>query len=70
VADLVGAVHGHLCHRGDLRGTASWTADVAKVGWFALLDSFAAGYLGAAIVLNVSMGKEHLPLFPTKLGKA
>ncbi len=68
VADLVGAVHGHLCHRGDLYqldrggpftlafivlivlaianlgGTASWTADVAKVGgWFALLDSFAAG---------------------------
>jgi GPR1/FUN34/yaaH family len=27
-------------------------------------------YLGAAIVLNGSMGKEHLPLFPTKLGKA
>ena len=39
-------------------------------GWVALLDSFAAGYLGAAIVLNVSMAKEHLPLFPTKLGKA
>jgi succinate-acetate transporter protein len=55
----------------NLGGTASWTADVAKVGgWFALLDSFAAGYLGAAIVLNVSMGKEHLPLSPTKLGKA
>jgi succinate-acetate transporter protein len=55
----------------NLGGTASWTTDVAKVGgWFALLDSFAAGYLGAAIVLNVSMGKEHLPLFPTKLGKA
>jgi ferredoxin len=55
----------------NLGGTASWTADVAKVGgWFALLDSFAAGCLGAAIVLNVSMGKEHLPLFPTKLGKA
>jgi hypothetical protein len=32
----------------------------------ALLDSFAAGYLGAAIVLNVSMGKNLLPLFPAK----
>lgn len=55
----------------NLGGTASWTTDVAKVGgWFALLDGFAAGYLGAAIVLNVSMGKEYLPLFPTKFGKA
>jgi hypothetical protein len=27
---------------------------------------FAAGYLGAAIVLNVSMGKNLLPLFPTR----
>jgi uncharacterized protein len=51
----------------NLGGTASWTTDVAKVGgWVALLDSFAAGYLGAAIVLNFSMGKNLLPLFPTK----
>src|ERR1700733_4635587 len=50
----------------NLGGTASWTTDVAKVGgWVALLDSFAAGYLGAAIVLNVSTGKTLLPLFPT-----
>ena len=42
----------------NLGGTASWTADVAKVGgWFALLDSFAAGYLGAAIVLNVAWAR-------------
>jgi uncharacterized protein len=55
----------------NLGGTASWTADVAKVGgWVALLDSFAAGYLGAAIVLNVSTGKTMLPLFPTKFGKS
>jgi succinate-acetate transporter protein len=55
----------------NLGGTASWTSDVAKVGgWFALADGFAAGYLGCAIVLNVSMGKEHLPLFPTKFGKS
>jgi succinate-acetate transporter protein len=53
----------------NLGGTASWTTDVAKVGgWVALLDSFAAGYLGAAIVLNVSMGKSLLPLFPAKSG--
>jgi len=51
--------------------TASWTTDVAKVGgWFALLDSFAAGYLGAAIVLNVTMGKNLLPLFPAKSGES
>jgi succinate-acetate transporter protein len=55
----------------NLGGTASWTTDVAKVGgWVALLDSFAAGYLGAAIVLNVSMGKSLLPLFPAKSGES
>jgi uncharacterized protein len=51
----------------NLGGTASWTADVAKVGgWFALLDGFAAGYLGAAIVLNVTLGKEVLPMWPAR----
>jgi len=55
----------------NLGGTATWTANVAKVGgWFGLLDSFAAGYLGAAIVVNVSIGKDLLPLFPTKLWKS
>ena len=55
----------------NLGGTASWTSDVAKVGgWFALLVGFSAGYLGAAIVLNVSMGKEYLPLFPTRSGQS
>ena len=54
----------------NLGGTASWATDVAKVGgWFALLDGFAAGYLGAAIVLNVTTGKTMLPLFHTKFGK-
>lgn len=54
-----------------LGGTASWTTNVDKVGgWFALLDSLAAGYLGAAIVVNVSIGKNLLPLFPTKLWKS
>ena len=51
----------------NLGGTATWTTNVAKIGgWIALADSFAAGYLGAAIILNVSMGKNLLPLFPTK----
>src|ERR1700728_4368057 len=55
----------------NLGGTASWTTDVAKVGgWVALLDSFAAGYLAAAIVLNVSTGKTMLPLFPVNLWKS
>lgn len=55
----------------NLGGLASWTSDVAKIGgWFALADGFAAGYLGCAIVLNVSMAKEVLPLFPTKFGKS
>jgi uncharacterized protein len=54
-----------------LGGTASWTTGMDKVGgWFALLDSFAAGYLGAAIVINVSLGKDLLPLFPTRLWKS
>ncbi|HUN33352.1 MAG TPA: GPR1/FUN34/YaaH family transporter [Trebonia sp.] len=54
-----------------LGGTASWTTDVTKIGgWFALLDSVAAGYLGAAITLNVSTGRTMLPLFPTKFAKS
>lgn len=55
----------------NLGGTASWTTDVAKIGgWIALLDSLAAGYLGAALVLNVTLGKNLLPLFPTKSAKS
>ena len=55
----------------NLGGTAGWTNNVARVGgWFALLDSFAAGYLGAALVLNISTGKNILPLFPTKFFKS
>ena len=47
----------------NLGGAASWTADVSKIGgWVALLDGFAAGYLGAAIVLNVTLGRELLPM--------
>jgi uncharacterized protein len=51
----------------NIGGTASWTADLAKVGgWVALVDSFAAGYLAAAILLNVTYGRELLPMWPTK----
>jgi succinate-acetate transporter protein len=55
----------------NLGGTASWTTNVAKVGgWVALLDSFAAGYLGCALVINISTGKDILPLLPTKFFKS
>ena len=51
----------------NLGGTASWAADVSKIGgWVAIADGFAAGYLGAAIVLNVTLGKELLPMWPAK----
>lgn len=51
----------------NLGGTASWTADVTRIsGWVALLDGFAAGYLAAAIVLNVTLGRELLPMWPAR----
>jgi hypothetical protein len=51
----------------NLGGTASWTSDVTRIGgWFALLDGFAAGYLGAAIVLNVTLARELLPMWPAR----
>lgn len=55
----------------NLGGTASWTTDVAKVGgWFGIADAFAAGYLGAALVVNTTIGKAIMPLFPTNLWKS
>ena len=55
----------------NLGGTASWTTDVAKVGgWFGIADSLAAGYLGAALVINITTSKAVLPLFPTNLWKS
>jgi succinate-acetate transporter protein len=55
----------------NLGGTASWTTDVAKVGgWFGIVDAFAAGYLGAALVVNTTTGKAVMPLFPTNLWKS
>jgi uncharacterized protein len=55
----------------NLGGTASWTGTVAKIGgWVALADGFAAGYLASAIVLNVTLGREVLPLWPAKSRQA
>jgi hypothetical protein len=57
----------------------AYPATAGGVPLSAFAFAFAVGFLGlvetgiltsAAIVLNVSMGKEQLPLFPTKLGKA
>jgi succinate-acetate transporter protein len=51
----------------NIGGTASWASTVAKIGgWVAILDGLAAGYLASAIVLNVTIGREVLPLFPPK----
>lgn len=33
-------------------------------GWVALLDALAAGYLASAILLNVTIGRELLPMWP------
>jgi succinate-acetate transporter protein len=55
----------------NLGGTASWTSTVSKIGgWVAILDGFAAGYLASAILLNVTLGKELLPMWPAKSRKA
>ena len=51
----------------NLGGAAGWTSTVSKIGgWVAILDGFAAGYLASAIVLNVTLAKEVLPLWPAK----
>jgi uncharacterized protein len=48
-----------------LGGAASWAADVTRVGgWVALLDSLSAGYLASAILLNTTIRREVLPLWP------
>ncbi len=49
----------------DLGGSAGWTATLTKVGgWVALTDAVAAWYLGIAILLNTTVGKDMLPLWP------
>ena len=55
----------------NLGGTASWTGTVSKIGgWVALLDALAAGYLASAILLNVTIGREVLPMWPAKSRQA
>jgi succinate-acetate transporter protein len=55
----------------NLGGTASWADTVAKIGgWVAILDGFAAGYLASALLLNVTLGKELLPMWPAKSRRA
>ena len=50
-----------------LGGTAGWATGLVKVGgWVALADSFAAGYLATAILLNSTIGKDLLPLWPPR----
>jgi hypothetical protein len=42
-------------------------SDVSRIGgWVAIADGFAAGYLGAAIVLNVTLSRELLPMWPAR----
>ena len=55
----------------NLGGTASWADTVGKIGgWVAILDGFAAGYLASALLLNVTLGKELLPMWPAKSRRA
>jgi uncharacterized protein len=48
-------------------GTSSWAADFLKAaGWAGILDALAAGYLGAALLINTCYAKTICPLFPAK----
>ncbi len=48
-----------------LGGAAGWAGGLTKVGgWVAIADGAAAGYLGTAILLNSTIGKDLLPLRP------
>ena len=50
-----------------LGGTAGWAAGLGKAGgWVALADSFAAGYLATAILFELPLGKDLLPLWPPR----
>lgn len=46
-------------------GSAAWTDSLTRIGgWFALADGITAWYLGAGILLNVTVGRDLLPLWP------
>lgn len=51
----------------DFGGTSAWASDVTRIGgWVAILDGLAAGYLGAALVINTCYSKNICPLWPAK----
>jgi succinate-acetate transporter protein len=51
-----------------LGGTASWVGAVTRTGgWVAIADGIAAGYLASALLLNTTIGREVLPMWPSKL---
>ena len=48
-----------------LGGTAGWASSLTKIGgWVALADAVAAWYVGFGIVLNATIGKDVVPMFP------
>jgi len=48
-------------------GASAWAGDILKAaGWVGILDSLAAGYLGAALVINTCYSKVLCPLWPAK----
>ncbi len=48
-----------------LGGTAGWVSSLTKAGgWVLLADLVAAWYLGFGIVLNTTIGKDMVPMFP------
>jgi uncharacterized protein len=48
-----------------LGGTAGWASSLTKIGgWVALADMVAAWYVGFGIVLNATIGKDVVPMFP------
>lgn len=50
---------------GLLGGAAGWAGTVTKLGgWLALADGLAAWYLASALLLNNTMGRDLLPLWP------
>jgi succinate-acetate transporter protein len=50
-----------------LGGTASWVSGLTRFGgWVAILDGFAAGYLASGILLNTTLCRDVVPLWPAE----
>lgn len=61
---LLAAVYTILAIAG-LGGTAGWVSPLTRAGgWVALANMLAAWYLGFGILLNATIGKDVVPLFP------